>query len=130
MSGLVPIPNTRVSGLLGRQRLLHQLQGDQLDLFRLQEQISTGRRINLPSDDAPAALRAVTLQRLLERKNQLGSNLEAGQSFLAATDTALNDVAGLLGDIRGATLGVAPGHFEGALGYGTKSHVFQDRDAI
>ncbi len=107
MAGLVPIPNTRISDLFVRQRLTQQFQTDQLDLFRLQDQISTGQRIILPSDDAPAALRAITLQRLLERKDQLQVNVQTGQSFLAATDTALNDIAQSLGDIRGATLGVA-----------------------
>lgn len=107
MAALLPIPNTRVSGLLTRQRLLQQAQNDQLDLFRLQNQISTGRRINLPSEDAPAALRAVTLQRLLERKTQIGTNIATGQSFLAATDSSLNEIARLLGDIRGEALGVA-----------------------
>lgn len=107
MASIIPLPNTRVSGLLVRQRLLAQLQGDQLDLFRLQNQVSTGQRFTLPSEDAPAARRAMTLQRLLERKTQLGSNIETGQSFLKSTDVALNNVAGLLGDVRGLALGVS-----------------------
>jgi flagellin-like hook-associated protein FlgL len=107
MAGIIPLPNTRVSGMLVRQRLLAQLQADQLDLFRLQNQVSSGQRITLPSEDAPAARRAMTLQRLLERKQQLRLNVETGQSFLQSTDVALNDVAGLLGDIRGAALGAA-----------------------
>jgi flagellin-like hook-associated protein FlgL len=107
MATLVPIPTTRVSTSFVRQRLLAQLQGDQLALFRLQNQISTGRRISLPSEDAPAAQRAITLQRLIERKTQLSSNVDAGKSFLAATDRALNDVAAALGNIRGVALGAA-----------------------
>ena len=107
MAGIIPIPTTRVSGMLTRQRLLAQLQSDQLDLFRLQNQVSTGRRITLPSEDAPAAQRAITLQRLIERKEQLRSNAETGSSFLGSTDQALNDVAQTLGDLRGAVLGVA-----------------------
>ncbi|HMP06342.1 MAG TPA: hypothetical protein PJ982_08340, partial [Lacipirellulaceae bacterium] len=107
MSKIIPIPTTRVSTAFARQRLLGQLQGDQLDVFRLQNQISTGRRIMLPGEDAPAARRAVTLQRLIERKTQLASNVDAGQSFLAATDRALADVATALGNIRGVALGVA-----------------------
>jgi flagellar hook-associated protein 3 FlgL len=75
MAGLIPIPNTRVSNLLVRDRLLAQLQGDQLDIFRLENQVSTGRRISLPSEDAPAAQRAIALQRLVERKTQLASNV-------------------------------------------------------
>ena len=107
MASIIPLPTTRVSGMLVRQRLLAQLQGDQLDLFRLQNQVSTGQRFTLPSEDAPAARRAMTLQRLLERKTQIGSNLQTGQSFLKSTDVALNNVAGLLGDIRGVALGVS-----------------------
>ena len=107
MAGIIPIPNTRVSNLLLRQRLTQQFQTDQLDLFRLQEQISTGQRISLPSEDAPAALRAIALQRLLERKSQLETNINGGQSFLSATDTAIADVANQLADLKGATLGVA-----------------------
>ena len=107
MSGLTPIPASRVSDLLARTRLTTQLQTDQLDLFRIQDQVSTGRRISLPSDDAPAALRAITLQRLLERKQQVRVNLETNQSFLAASDAALITVSGLLADIRGSALAVA-----------------------
>lgn len=107
MATLVPIPTTRVSTSFVRQRLLAQLQGDQLDVFRLQNQISTGRRISLPSEDAPAAQRAITLQRLIERKTQLSSNVDAGKSFLSATDRALADVATALGNIRGVALGAA-----------------------
>jgi flagellin-like hook-associated protein FlgL len=107
MAGVVPIPTTRVSSLLIRQRLQSQLQSDQLDIFRLQNQISTGRRITAASEDAPAAQRAITLQRLIERKAQLRSNVETGQSFLTATDVALNDVASLLGNIRGLALGAS-----------------------
>ena len=90
-----------------RTRLTQQFQQDQLDLFRLQEQISTGQRIVLPSDDGPAALRAISLQRLIDRKEQFGSNMRIGQSFLAASDTALQDVAKSLADLKGSTLGVA-----------------------
>ena len=53
-------PNTRISDLLISQRLLSQMQSDQQAIFRLQNQLTTGRRISLPSEDAPAALRAIT----------------------------------------------------------------------
>ena len=107
MSGLVPIPTSRISDYFARQRLVQQFQNDQLELFQLQDQISTGQRIILPSDDPSAALRAITLQRLLERKDQLQINVQTGQSFLAATDSALADIATTLGDLRGLVLGVA-----------------------
>ncbi len=106
MSNIIPIPSTRIPGLLMRQRLTEQYQADQLDLFRLQEQLSTGQRIVLPSQDAPAALRAVSLQRLLKQKGQLETNVQSGLRFLASTDNALPDVAAQLSDIKASTLNV------------------------
>ena len=104
---ITPIPSTRVSDLFVRQRLVNQLNSDQIDLARLQTQISTGRRIILPSDDPSAALRAISLQQLLERKEQVQSNLTTNQSFLAATDSSLSAVSGLLASIRGTALSVS-----------------------
>ncbi|NOZ38714.1 MAG: hypothetical protein GXP24_00630 [Planctomycetes bacterium] len=109
MSRIPPVPTTRISGLLARQRLTQQYQADQLDLFRLQEQISTGLRITLPSEDAPSALRAISFQRLLSRKEQLGSNIDSGLLFLGSTDATLGGsegVANALSQIKADTLGV------------------------
>ena len=107
MAAITPVPTTRVSDSLVRQRLLTQLQSDELALFRLQNAISTGRRISTPSEDAPAAQRAISLQSLLERKTQVQSNLTTNQSFLSASDAALSAVSGVLAEIRGAALSVS-----------------------
>jgi flagellar hook-associated protein 3 FlgL len=89
-----------------RTRLLAQLQFDQLGLFKVQNQISTGRRIFAPSDDAPAALRAISLQRLLERKEQVQANLATNQTFLSASESAIGSVADLLISVRGTAVSV------------------------
>jgi flagellar hook-associated protein 3 FlgL len=104
---LYPVPTTRSSDLLAQSRLLSQLHRDQLGLLRLQQQISTGYRISAPSEDAPAAGRAQTLQRLLELKAQAQVNRQTGQSYLDASDTAINGVSKLLSDIRAEALGVS-----------------------
>ncbi len=104
MASLIPIPTTRVGDYFVRQRLVRQVQGDQLGLFQLQNQISTGRRIIQPSDDAPAALRAIALQRTIQRKDQAASNLAGSRSVLSAADTALNSVSNVLNDVRGAAI--------------------------
>ena len=109
MPSLVPIPTTRVSNLFVRQRLLAQLQGDQLDIFRLQNQVSTGRRLQLPSDDAPAALRAINLQRLLDRKGQIRTNLQSSDAYLGAVASSISSVSDLLIRIRAETVVSAPG---------------------
>jgi flagellin-like hook-associated protein FlgL len=106
MARITPIPTTRVSDTLAQQRLLNQLQADQVDILRLQQQISTGRRIQLLSEDAPAGLRAVTLQRLLEQKAQVNTNLRISTDFLDATDAALSGVSTELAKARAGALGV------------------------
>lgn len=104
MGAIVPIPTSRVSDLLIRQRLQTQLQSDQGDLLRLQDQLSSGRRINLPSEDAPAALRAVGLQSLIERKAQNLRNITANDLFLQTTDSALTNLSTLVTNVRASAL--------------------------
>jgi flagellin-like hook-associated protein FlgL len=104
MAGITPIPTTRVGDFFIRNRLVNQVQGDQLDLFRLQTQISTGRRIIRPSDDAPAALRAIALQRTILRKEQSERNLAGSRSVLGVAESSLNSVSTVLNDVRGAAL--------------------------
>lgn len=104
---ILPVPTSRVSTLLAQQRLMGQVQNDQLALIRLQTQVSTGRRVISPSDDAPAALRAINIQRILERKTQALSSLQNSSLYLSAADTALAQVTNVLNDIKGAALGVS-----------------------
>lgn len=104
MAGFYPVPSTRTSGLLMQNRILQQINFDQIEIQRLQQQISTGRRIAAPSEDSPAALRGQTLQRLLELKAQAQINLRTGQSYLDASDTALGHVTKLLTDIRAVAM--------------------------
>ncbi len=106
MSPSLPIPSTRVSDVFIRQRLLVQTQSDQLELFRAQNTIATGRRISTPSDDAPAALRGISIQRLLERKGQVKVNLQTNSSYLSATDSALSNVSSLLASTRATAVSV------------------------
>src|SRR5262245_12746395 len=102
MGGIIPVPTTRVGDFFIRQRLVNQIQGDQLDLVRLQTQVSTGRRLLRPSDDAPAALRAIALQRTILRKDQSERNLAGSRSVLEVAETSLNSVADTLRIVRGA----------------------------
>src|SRR3954464_8612143 len=107
MSSIVSIPTSRIGDLFVRERLVGQIQNDQLDLFKLQNQISTGKRLQLPSDDAPAALRAINLQRLLDRKGQIQTNILSSSSYLTAAESNLNSVTGVLNELRGSVVGVS-----------------------
>ncbi|MGE0606238.1 MAG: hypothetical protein AB7O62_03855 [Pirellulales bacterium] len=104
MSLINPISGSRVSNLLTQQQATNQLQVNQSELLRLQIAISTGRAFQLPSESSSAALRAISLQGLLEEKGQIQKNLQTNQSYLAASDTAASSVAGLLADARSLAL--------------------------
>ena len=106
MPAIFPISTTRISDVLLQRRILSQFEFDQSQLVRIQDQVSTGLRLSVGSDDAPAARRAMTLQRILEQKQQVASNLASSQSFLGASDNALNGASDILLQIRAEVLGV------------------------
>lgn len=106
MGGVSGVPTTRITDLFVRQRLLEQMQADQKDVFELQTQLSTGHRFTVPSGDPIAAVRVIGLQRLLEQKGQVKANLQATQSYLSASDTALSRVSEIVAEARAAALGV------------------------
>jgi len=85
-------------------RNLSQLREDQMEMLRAQTQISTGRKIEIGSDNPSSTLRAVTLQDLLERKGQAQRNHQANQSFLSATEASLAQVSNVLNEARGTFL--------------------------
>ncbi len=105
-SSVTGIPTTRVSNMFIRQRLLSQTQSDQVALYRLQMQIATGRRYEMPSEEPVASLRAMGLQRLIERKTQVAANLAITASYLSNTDATLATVSSNMANIRAAALGV------------------------
>lgn len=100
------IPTSRVSDLFIRDRLLQQTQYDQSQLYNVQMQLSTGHRIQLPSEDPVASMQIVGLQRLLTQKTQVQTNLQTNQSFMGSTDASLSQISGMLIDVRGTALGV------------------------
>lgn len=104
---LLPVATTRTSTPLSQQRLLHQLNADQLALQRQYDQLSSGRRVLRLSDDPAAAGRALGLQRGIDRTTQLGRNAGATEAFYQSTDSALARVDQALVEARGTSVSAA-----------------------
>jgi len=104
---LLPVGLSRISEPLKNQRLLGQLNTDQLAIQRLSDQLSTGKRINRISDDPAAAGRAFILQRGINRTEQFSRNAGVTASFYNATDSSLARMSDALIDSRGATVEAA-----------------------
>lgn len=106
MPPITLIPTGRISDGFAARLLLEQVRYAQREVFRTQNQIASGRRIFVPSEDAPSAQRAMSLQGLIERKSHVLTSLTTNQSYLTAADTAIGGVSNLLAEVRAASLGV------------------------
>ncbi|HJT30440.1 MAG TPA: flagellar hook-associated protein FlgL [Pirellulales bacterium] len=102
---IIPVPATRVSDSYVRERLTQQVEDDQVALFKLQNELSTGSRLNEPSDDPSAAMLAVGLQSLLAQNQQYQSNLQVNSAYLSASDSALTQVNSLINTAQGLAVG-------------------------
>jgi flagellar hook-associated protein 3 FlgL len=64
-------------------------------------QMTTQKKINKPSDDPVVAIRSLRMQTTLSHLDQyLDNNIEDANAWLEVTDTALENMVGILTDIR------------------------------
>lgn len=83
------------------------LAGLQLNLSRmqtLQEQLSSGRALNRPSDNPSAAVAAMQYRSDISRTTQYQRNAQDGLSWLGSADTTLTGSLELLGRARDLTV--------------------------
>ncbi len=92
----IPSNLARVSSGMSAALMLSNLQQNNIDLLNIQEQISTGQRVNRPSDDASVVAQITTLLRVLEQDDQTLTNLTQAEATINTTDHALSDVSNLL----------------------------------
>ncbi len=93
---LGPILPGRIPPLLMTDRLISNLDQANRTLADLQDQLATGRKFLLPSESPNAALRTISLQRTIERRTTLESNVAQDRSLLGATETSLASVGDVL----------------------------------
>ncbi len=107
MSSITGISSTRISDVFIRTQLSRQMMSDQVELFNIQNQISTGRRFQIPSENPVSAERVIKLQRVLEQLNQYAKNINWSQTYLGTADTALQEASNLVSSARSAILAVS-----------------------
>ncbi|GIW98086.1 MAG: flagellin [Pirellulaceae bacterium] len=101
MTSFYPAVSSRASTQLGISRLLFQIHHDENALLKLQEQLSTGRRVNRPSESPVDAIKGLTAQRELEFKKQLKVNLRHADDVLTTSEATLAQAQSILHDMRG-----------------------------
>lgn len=93
---ILPLQLARVSNLLRTSVATQTIAGTQAKLLQTQNQLSTGKRINSPSDDPGAAAIAQQLRKTLESRLSYAENLKQAQSQLGEVDSSLGDLTTLL----------------------------------
>jgi len=93
------LPNSFAAG-----RLTQQIQTAQIDLQRLQDQVTTGQRYQVGSENPASALRTIVLQRRLEQQQQFKSNVQTNRTQLAITEDSLTTVSTGLNQMKSLIL--------------------------
>lgn len=92
----IPSNLGRVPDLLRSQYSLSTINRTNLDIFRIANQLSTGKAILRPSDDSVKAATIAAVQTRIDRAEQLSRNLQVADSSLATLDQALGEASDLL----------------------------------
>lgn len=99
----------RVTHQMMSQRMLENLWASLRRLDKWNQQLSTGRRISLPSDDPAGTEAAMRLRTSLTATDQYVRNVDDAISWLEATDSALDQVTQVLQRARELVLYAANG---------------------
>jgi len=82
------------------QSLLQNLESDQGKINNLQNQLSSGHRINSPSDDPSGIQNVIQLQNNVASVNQWTSNANSAAQIMSTTDGTLGDMTSILQQVR------------------------------
>jgi flagellar hook-associated protein 3 FlgL len=89
----------RVSNQLRHNTYLSDLNQRLENLYRLQQELSTGKRLRFPSDDPPDASQALRLETCLKRQEQFLRNIEDAKSWVSTADSRLQGIVDLINEI-------------------------------
>jgi flagellar hook-associated protein 3 FlgL len=84
---------TRVTNLMASQQVLTNINASEDSLNETEEELSTGKRINQPSDDPYGASLAVSLNGQLSRLNDYTDNISDGTSWTTAGLNAMQSIS-------------------------------------
>ena len=114
---------TRVTDIMKNDRMVHNLNRHQIDFDKIQNQLSTGKKIRRPGDDPAAATNQMYFRTRLEELGQFEDNIGEGKSRLNLVDGQLSGITDILQRVRVLTVQAANGIYQG-------DNFFELRNAI
>lgn len=97
----------RITNSMMVNNLKRSINTNLLNMDNLQQQLSSGKKINKPSDDPAGLVKALRLRTNLTESAQYKININEASSFLQTTDDALNMINEITQKIRELTVKAA-----------------------
>lgn len=82
------------------RNILYNLNENSQKTDVLQRQMSSGKRVTVPSDDPNSAIKILHLKTALTQNDQYQRNLQDGQGWLQTTESTLNSVEQIVSDAQ------------------------------
>lgn len=112
------------------QQSLSTMLNQQSALAATQNQVSTGKRINVASDDPVGAGKVISLGHILAANAQYTSNIDSANTRLSTEQTALTAVTNLLDSARSMAVQGINGSLSGSDRTGMATQLSQLRDQL
>src|SRR4051812_28561635 len=93
---ILPLQLARVSNLLRTNVAMGSISRSQQELLGVQNELSSGKRLNSPSDDPGASAIAQQLRKTLEQRSAYADNIKQANDQLGEVDATLGDLNDLM----------------------------------
>jgi flagellar hook-associated protein 3 FlgL len=99
----------RITNTMLVNNMMNYIGNNLIKLEKYQNQLATGKKISVPSDDPVVAARSLKLKTDVAEIGQFKRNIDDAKSWLEITETALNDVGAVLHRARELAIQAANG---------------------
>ncbi|HOD65428.1 MAG TPA: flagellar hook-associated protein FlgL [candidate division Zixibacteria bacterium] len=113
----------RISTNMLNDRVVFNMQRSLARFLRLETQMSSGRRINQPSDDPVGTQRDLGYRTELAKGEQYRSNIEQAQTWMQSYDTILGDLKDIVSSAKEIAVAMANGVYDDVTRNGAAAEV-------
>lgn len=99
----------RITNMMMANTLTRNMNNNLKNMNELQEQISTGRKINKPSDDPGGLVRSLRLRSDINANEQYLANISDSLSYMDTTESAMDNLTSVVNRVRELTVQAANG---------------------
>lgn len=113
----------RISTNMLNDRVVFNMQQALQRFLEMQTQMSSGRRINKPSDDPVGVQRDLTYRTELAKIEQYTGNIEQGQAWMRSYDTILADLKDMMSSAKEIAIAMSNGVYDDVTRAGSAAEV-------